>query len=569
MKRIFRGKGKEPAESSRNPEPEAQRQRRETQEKAAEEEVRNLVTYKWKSGSLSQQPSNLREEFFRGKMNSLKDKTTGFLCEKDVPEKEFKPFGVIKKFKALGWEAALKTYDGESKRLYMEEIEDWVATLTLHVGTSPSKVKLEGWVNETKVTMSFDTLNAIAKFDSKGSNKYVYPDLEDLYFNPDKHSTWNMMLDDLFVPGADRGNLHREELKLKPKLVHLILQHNIIPRRGDKAEVRFYDVPILYAIMHGKPMVSFRYLVIYNIWLSRDSIDRKSIPHCRLITALLKKAGVISSDSVAIPKRFTPFNVKNLGVNWTYVDGDTHHVLKSGNGNRKWSVLKAGNQEDSGEEEVEEGDSAFGDAMEEDNEDDDQPAQNVGAFTAAAEAAGSSRAPRSNRPFEYDMMDLNPDWAFSGSMQDTIRNARPAQYYHWPELTRVMFDHNTRLGASQERATKQLHDRQEMWNRAHAYAFQQEINHRYEDDRQGRMHDQWHAGQEVVPDPPVIDYTTLPPYDGSVTYPTPQIHHSAWVDPRQAQAPQQQEGGEAGAFGFGEFNDMFTQIFGPPQPRYY
>ncbi|MFS8006946.1 hypothetical protein Hanom_Chr14g01255201 [Helianthus anomalus] len=45
--------------------------------------------------------------------------------------------------------------------------------------------------------------------------------------------------------------------------------------------------------------------------------------------------------------------------------------------------------------------------------------------------------------------------------------------------------------------------------------------------------------------------TTLPPYDGSVTYPTPPLHHSTWIDPRHdhtMQEPvQQPEGGDQGS----------------------
>ncbi|KAJ0615759.1 hypothetical protein HanIR_Chr02g0082911 [Helianthus annuus] len=105
------------------------------------------------------------------------------------------------------------------------------------------------------------------------------------------------------------------------------------------------------------------------------------------------------------------------------------------------------------------------------------------------------------------------------------------------------------------------------------------MNNRYLDDRNLRMHDDWHAGRPVVADPPIVDYSTLPPYDGSVSYPTPPLHHSMWVDPHQSegrQVPSQQargEGGEgssgSGAFGFREFSEMMTSIFGPPQPRYY
>ncbi|KAJ0558067.1 hypothetical protein HanIR_Chr07g0332271 [Helianthus annuus] len=77
----------------------------------------------------------------------------------------------------------------------------------------------------------------------------------------------------------------------------------------------------------------------------------------------------------------------------------------------------------------------------------------------------------------------------------------------------------------------QSYDRNEQWNRAHMYTRQEEMNNRYLDDRQRRLHDQWHTCQPLEADPPVVDYTTLPPYDGSVSYPTPPLHHSQWVDP--------------------------------------
>ncbi|KAF5773689.1 hypothetical protein HanXRQr2_Chr13g0591351 [Helianthus annuus] len=131
------------------------------------------------------------------------------------------------------------------------------------------------------------------------------------------------------------------------------------------------------------------------------------------------------------------------------------------------------------------------------------------------------------------------------------------------------------MGASVERAIKRSYDRNEQWNRAHRYAHEEEKNNRYLDDRQRRMHGQWHAGQPIVGDPPIVDYTTLPPHDGSVSYPTPPLHHSQWVDPHamsyQQANPSSDQGSSSsgGAFGFGEWTDMMTSIFGPPQPKYY
>ncbi|KAM0046677.1 hypothetical protein Hdeb2414_s0009g00319341 [Helianthus debilis subsp. tardiflorus] len=127
------------------------------------------------------------------------------------------------------------------------------------------------------------------------------------------------------------------------------------------------------------------------------------------------------------------------------------------------------------------------------------------------------------------------------------------------------------MGASMEGALKHNFDRQESWNCTHAYSHELEMSNRYNDDKAWRMHADSHAWRPVVVDPPPVDYASLPPYDGSVSYPTPPLHHSQWMDPRQEQqhGASQQSGSGSGAFAFGEWNDMMSSIFGPPQPRYY
>ncbi|KAJ0681256.1 hypothetical protein HanPI659440_Chr16g0633741 [Helianthus annuus] len=128
-------------------------------------------------------------------------------------------------------------------------------------------------------------------------------------------------------------------------------------------------------------------------------------------------------------------------------------------------------------------------------------------------------------------------------------------------------------GASMERALKHRYDRQESWNRTYAYAFEQEMNNRHVDNQNRRMHADWHAGRPVVVDPPPVVYASLPPYDGSVSYPTPPLHHSQWVDPRQDQQQGASEQGGSGSgsdsFAFGEWSEKMTSIFGSPQSRYY
>ncbi|MFS8018993.1 hypothetical protein Hanom_Chr15g01398631 [Helianthus anomalus] len=63
------------------------------------------------------------------------------------------------------------------------------------------------------------------------------------------------------------------------------------------------------------------------------------------------------------------------------------------------------------------------------------------------------------------------------------------------------------------------------------------------------------CGAPVVVDPPLVGYASLPPYDDSISYPTPPLHHSHWLDPRQDQqhgaSQQGSSGSGSGSFAFG------------------
>jgi hypothetical protein len=115
--------GKEAAGSSSAHGHETQKKRKTTDQSSSQPATGARRT-PWKSGPLSDFPDDDQPAYFIDKMNTLINKKEGFICEKEVPDKQFGPFGVYNKFKALGWEAALKCYDGASKQLYMDKIEE-------------------------------------------------------------------------------------------------------------------------------------------------------------------------------------------------------------------------------------------------------------------------------------------------------------------------------------------------------------------------------------------------------------------------------------------------------------
>ncbi|MFS7970958.1 hypothetical protein Hanom_Chr09g00827021 [Helianthus anomalus] len=178
-------------------------------------------------------------------MNCLKDKAVAFICEREVREVEFRSFNVFAKFCALGWEAALNCYDKDNKNLFMNEIQEWMATLTCNKYDRPSQMKLTGTVNGIDVEMSFDTFRKLARYNSLPACDYTIPSLDDLLLKPEAHPRWNDMLEALFLPGTFHGTLYRRNLKIEAKLLLTICILNVIPRRGDKQEVRFQEIPIL------------------------------------------------------------------------------------------------------------------------------------------------------------------------------------------------------------------------------------------------------------------------------------------------------------------------------------
>ncbi|MFS7987467.1 hypothetical protein Hanom_Chr11g01023021 [Helianthus anomalus] len=137
------------------------------------------------------------------------------------------------------------------------------------------------------------------------------------------------MLDYMFLPGTTHGKLYRRNLQIEAKLILVICTQNVIPRQGDKVKVRYPEVPVLYMLLNGSPFVPFHFLVLNNIWISRNSSERKIIPHCSLITDLLKMYGAVGAEDMGSYKKFKPFDLAHLGPGWEYKELERYHKLKS------------------------------------------------------------------------------------------------------------------------------------------------------------------------------------------------------------------------------------------------
>jgi hypothetical protein len=497
-----------------------------------------------------------------------------FVCEKEISVPEFEPWGIIDKFRAFGWEATFKCYDRLGDNLFADQLQQWMATLRCPPYTDPTKMRLIGSVDDVPIEMSFATLSRVAKFDSRPVSEYIIPSMDSIFEKPDLHPRWREMLEYLFEPGTTTGKLLKKDLKIEAKIFFHISLNNIMPRRGDRNVVRNQDVPVLYALMTGTQKFPYRWLVMQNIWISRNSYERAIVPHCRLITALFRIAKVLEFGDKGNYKKFEKFDSIRIGKDWKQRESDRFLMLRSAE-KQRWRVLKPGARPlVEGEEEEDEpewSDEAV--SEEEAYQHDPYTHENRDGASGSAMNYGTQSG-YIGSAFDYAQRDYEPNWAHIGSMGEVVAHQRPDFFGEWNPPTQMAFDHQTFLGASMERAQKQMYDRMENWNRAQMYAREEEINRRYLDDLDRRRYEAWLAGRPFIHDPPRMNYANLPEFDGTVVYPTPPLHHSQWLDPHSMggsgssqQGGTQDDAGGSGAFGFGEFSEMMTSIFGPPLPR--
>ncbi|KAD4179197.1 hypothetical protein E3N88_27788 [Mikania micrantha] len=72
--------------------------RREQMEREAQERNRPPTHIKWDGGLLSQFEKELQVKFYNEKINNLTDQREAFICEREITDSEFRPFGIVQKF---------------------------------------------------------------------------------------------------------------------------------------------------------------------------------------------------------------------------------------------------------------------------------------------------------------------------------------------------------------------------------------------------------------------------------------------------------------------------------------
>ncbi|KAM0028658.1 hypothetical protein Hdeb2414_s0018g00516551 [Helianthus debilis subsp. tardiflorus] len=156
------------------------------------------------------------------------------VCERAVNVEEFRKIGIVQMFERLSWERVLDWCEDNTSRVYLSEVCEWLASLRFrNKDGPPDQWRLIGTTSKGEMTMSFETINCITRFDSLGVQAYDYPTIEHFLDNhANSHDPDSMI--EAILPYNDGGMATRSHLTVEGKILQGISLENVMVRFGDR-----------------------------------------------------------------------------------------------------------------------------------------------------------------------------------------------------------------------------------------------------------------------------------------------------------------------------------------------
>ncbi|KAJ0887249.1 hypothetical protein HanRHA438_Chr09g0388631 [Helianthus annuus] len=238
------------------------------------------------------------------------------VCERTVDVEEFRKIGIVQRFEKLGWERVIDWCDDITNRVYLAAVCEWLSTLRFEHSDRPAhRWKLIGNIGKNQMVMSFEHMNAIARFDSLGVDAYDYYGYDQFLDNKRNDADPVTLLEDTLPGSGGLGNA-RADMSLMGRILQGISLENIMVRFGDRGTVKAPDCRVVHALLYGTPKLSWRQIVMINTWDTRESFKRKMIPYPRLISAMILQQNALPQDSLWVSKPIDQFNFASMRRHW-------------------------------------------------------------------------------------------------------------------------------------------------------------------------------------------------------------------------------------------------------------
>ncbi|KAJ0612153.1 hypothetical protein HanHA300_Chr01g0023901 [Helianthus annuus] len=220
------------------------------------------------------------------------------VCERAVNVEEFRTIGITQRFEELGWERVLDWFEDITSWVYLVAVCEWLSTLRFANMDGPAPTwQLIGNIGKNQMIMTFEHMNAIARFDSLGVEAYDYYELDHFLDNKTNTTDPDQMLAAV-LPGSGGMGESRNDLSLEGRILQGISLENVMVRFRDRRKVKAPDCRVLHALLYRLPRLSWRQIVIINTWDTSGPCTRKMISYVRLLSAMIMQQKVLPQESL-------------------------------------------------------------------------------------------------------------------------------------------------------------------------------------------------------------------------------------------------------------------------------
>ncbi|KAJ0480466.1 hypothetical protein HanIR_Chr13g0632001 [Helianthus annuus] len=238
------------------------------------------------------------------------------VCERVVNVEEFRKIGIVQMFERQGWERVLDWCEDNTSRVYLAEVCEWLASLRfMNKDGPPAQWRLVGKTSRVEMTMSFETINCIVRFDSLEVQVYDYPTIEQFL---DNHANGDdpEQMTAAILPYNDGGAAQRTQMTVEGRILQGIFLENVLVRFGDRGGVRASDCRVVHSLLYGTPTLSWRHTIMMNTWFTRESFHWRMIPYMRLISAMILQQNCLPTESLWVSKPLEEFSFATIKKNW-------------------------------------------------------------------------------------------------------------------------------------------------------------------------------------------------------------------------------------------------------------
>ncbi|KAL2474610.1 Uncharacterized protein Adt_35346 [Abeliophyllum distichum] len=203
-------------------------------------------------------------------------------------------------FEAMGWVGILTLDD----KVYPSLVKDFYKKMTFSPGT-----EISCFIKNKRIKLTRDLICSLLRLESGGLSLYTTKTIPHVDEEYDPVAACCRVTGKHFDAPT---RLSTNQLTLTCRVLHNIIAHIIVPRKGHHDEVNHYDVFLLDSILLGRKL-DFPYIMIQHMNSVLSGSRPKALPYGMILTKVFDHFGVsVLNTTALIPKATDTINILTL-----------------------------------------------------------------------------------------------------------------------------------------------------------------------------------------------------------------------------------------------------------------